>query len=139
MKSTVSFMKSRCLCVKMVKTPHIHDSSYDHNKCPYFFPYGSHLLHNAFNQFRPFASSSSQAIPYPADFFSFHSISHAGCAKPQKAWGCIYLTASQIPFIRSQQVSIFSLMVVIFCIMRLTNFDHLLPAHLKQFPTEEEQ
>ena len=36
MKSTVSFMKSRCLCVKMVKTPHIHDSSYDHNKCPFF-------------------------------------------------------------------------------------------------------
>ena len=36
-----------------------------------FFPYGSHLLHNAFNQFRPFASSSSQAIPYPADFFLF--------------------------------------------------------------------
>ena len=31
-------------------------------------------------------------------FFSFDSISHAGCAKPEKAWGSISLTASQTSF-----------------------------------------
>ena len=56
MKSRVSFMTSRCLCVKMAKTPHNHDSTYDHNKCP-FFPFGSHLLQNALNQVLPFAST----------------------------------------------------------------------------------
>ena len=90
MKSTVSFMKSRCLCVKMVKTPHIHDSSYDHNKCP-FFPYGSHLLHNALNQVRPFASSSSQAVPYGRTTITRHKGKEAkrNGAKPERCSSCV--------------------------------------------------
>ena len=90
MKSTVSFMKGRCLCVKMVKTPHIHGSTYDHNKCP-FFPYGSHLLHNALNRVRPFASSSSQAVPYGRRTITRHKGKEAkrNGAKPERCSSCV--------------------------------------------------
>ena len=89
MKSTVGCMKSRCLCVKVAKASRNHHSTYDHNNC-LLFSYGSHLLHNALNQVRPFASSSSQAVPFPA-FFSLSIQSLTPAAPNLRRHGVLFL------------------------------------------------
>ena len=57
----------------------------------HFFPYGSHLLHNALNQVRPFASSSSQAVPYGRTTITRHKGKEAkrNGAKPERCSSCV--------------------------------------------------
>ena len=55
------------------------------------FPYGSHLLHNALNQVRPFASSSSQAVPYGRTTITRRKGKEAkrNGAKPERCSSCV--------------------------------------------------